>query len=71
MKIHAKRIIETRKAIPGRVVEMRIEKGIKASRMRAAARKAKVGDTTIYNDFPGKESLIYGCCKDAIETINR
>ena len=67
MKISAKKKIESRKAILDAAVDMIIEKGIKGSSMRAIARKAGVGDATIYNYFPSKESLVYGYYKDAIE----
>ena len=67
MKISAKQKIKSRKAILDAAVDMIIEKGIKASSMRAIARRAGVGDATIYNYFPSKESLVYGYYKDAIE----
>lgn len=68
MKISAKQKQESRKAILDAAVDMIIEKGIKASSMRAIARKAGVGDATIYNYFPSKEALVYGYYRDAVES---
>jgi AcrR family transcriptional regulator len=66
VKISAEQKKECRKAILDAAVDIVIEKGLKASSMRAIARKAGVGDATIYNYFSSKEALVYGYYRDAI-----
>lgn len=67
MKISASQKVENRQAILDAAVDLIIENGFRATSMRAVARKAGVGDATIYNYFPTKEALLYGYYQDAIE----
>jgi AcrR family transcriptional regulator len=59
MKISNEKKLENREAIIQAAVDLVIEKGYKAATMRAIARKAGLGDATIYNYFPTKESILY------------
>jgi AcrR family transcriptional regulator len=69
MKISQDQKTETRKKIISASVEIMIEKGLKNATMREIAKKAEIGDTTIYNYFPTKESIIYGYYQDQIEAV--
>ena len=60
MKISGKKKQENRERIIRAAVDLVMEKGYKAAAMRAIARKAGVGDATIYNYFPTKESILFG-----------
>ncbi len=44
-------------------VDVITEKGFKKASMREIAKRADVGDATIYNYFPSKEKLLYGYCE--------
>ena len=68
MKISQKQKIETRKKIIRASVDIIIEKGMRNATMREIAKQAEIGDATIYNYFPTKESIIYGYYKDQLET---
>lgn len=59
MKVSAQQKVETRQAILDAAVDLIIEKGFRATSMRAIARQAGVGDATVYNYFPTKESIFY------------
>lgn len=59
MKISAARKEENRQAILDAAVGLIIEKGFRATSMRAIARRAGVGDATVYNYFPTKEAIFY------------
>jgi len=63
MKVSAKEKTKTRKRILQAASDVIIEKGFKAATMREIARRAEVGDATIYNYFPSKEKLLYGFCE--------
>lgn len=63
MKINKEDKLKTRIKILEASVDVIIEKGFKSASMREIARKAKVGDATIYNYFPSKEKLLYGYCE--------
>jgi len=67
MKINAKKKAENRRAILDAAVDIMIEKGFRAMSMRAVARKAGIGDATIYNYFPTKEALIHGYYQEGLE----
>lgn len=69
MKISQEQKAETRKKIIKASVEIIIEKGLKNATMREIAKKAEIGDATIYNYFPTKESIIYGYYQDQIEAV--
>jgi len=64
MKISAKKKVQTRRAILEAAVDLSIDKGFRATSMRAIARKAGVGDATIYNYFPSKEAIFYAYYED-------
>ncbi|BCS87600.1 TetR/AcrR family transcriptional regulator [Pseudodesulfovibrio sediminis] len=68
MKINAKQKAENRRAILAAAVDLMIESGFKSMSMRAVARKAGVGDATIYNYFPTKEALIYGYYEESLNS---
>lgn len=45
-------------------VDVITEKGFRTATMREIARKAGVGESTIYNYFPTKERIAYGWCAE-------
>ena len=59
MKISEEKKEENRKKIVRAAVEAITENGMKKATMRGIARKAGLGDATIYNYFPTKEAIIY------------
>ncbi len=63
MKVSKEEKNKTRKRILQAAAEVIIEKGFKTATMREIARRAEVGDATIYNYFPSKEKLLYGFCE--------
>ncbi len=63
MKISEQEKQQTRLKILEAAADVIIEKGFKSASMREIARRAGVGDATIYNYFPSKESLLYGYCE--------
>ncbi len=63
MKISEQEKQKNRLKILGAAADVIIEKGFKSASMREIARRAGVGDATIYNYFPTKESLLYGYCE--------
>ncbi|MCJ2164211.1 MULTISPECIES: TetR/AcrR family transcriptional regulator [unclassified Pseudodesulfovibrio] len=67
MKISAGKKTENRRAILEAAVDLLIESGFKSMSMRAVARKAGVGDATIYSYFPTKDALIYGYYEESLE----
>ncbi|MCK5809618.1 MAG: TetR/AcrR family transcriptional regulator [Cocleimonas sp.] len=63
MKISEQEKSKTRQRILESAVDVISEKGFKSASMREIARRAEVGDATIYNYFPSKEKLLYGYCE--------
>ena len=63
MKINEQEKRQTRLKILEAAADVIIEKGFRSASMREIARRAGVGDATIYNYFPTKESLLYGYCE--------
>ncbi|MEE9351393.1 MAG: TetR family transcriptional regulator [Thiotrichaceae bacterium] len=63
MKVSEQDKAKTRIKILEAAVDVIIEKGFKSASMREIARRAEVGDATIYNYFPSKEKLLYGYCE--------
>ena len=63
MKVSEKEKAKTRIKILEASVDVIIEKGFKSTSMREIARRAGIGDATIYNYFPSKEKLLYGYCE--------
>jgi AcrR family transcriptional regulator len=68
MKISTEQKEENRRRIISAAVDLITEKGVKATTMRAVAREAGMGDATIYNYFPTKESILFGYYGQALET---
>ncbi len=64
MKISKQEKALTRKRILQAASGVISEKGFKSASMREIARRAEVGDATIYNYFPTKESLLFGYCEE-------
>ncbi|MGD8562960.1 MAG: TetR/AcrR family transcriptional regulator, partial [Desulfarculaceae bacterium] len=64
MKISNKQKMKNREAIIQAAVDLIVEKGFKATTMRAMARQAGLGDATIYNYFPTKESILFAYYQD-------
>ncbi len=69
MKISKKEQKKTRKRILNAAADVIIEKGFKSATMREIARRADVGDATIYNYFVSKEKLLYGYCEQKQEDV--
>ncbi|HIO92932.1 MAG TPA: TetR/AcrR family transcriptional regulator, partial [Leucothrix mucor] len=63
MKISEQEKSKTRQRILESAVDVISEKGFKSASMREIARRAEVGDATIYNYFSSKEKLLYGYCE--------
>jgi len=60
MKVSEQEKQQTRTKLLEAAVDVITEKGFKSASMREIARRAEVGDATIYNYFPTKEKLLYG-----------
>jgi AcrR family transcriptional regulator len=69
MKISKQEMAITRKKILVTASDVIAEKGFKAASMREIARRAGVGDATIYNYFPSKEKLLYGFCENRQDEV--
>lgn len=66
MKISGAQKLENRKRIIRETVDMILENDFKSTTMRAVARAAGIGDATIYNYFPTKESILYAYYEDGM-----
>lgn len=66
MKISQEQKAKTRSAIVRASVEVITEKGFRDATMHEIAKRAKVGDATIYGYFPTKESIVYGYFEDRL-----
>ncbi|MES9991573.1 MAG: TetR family transcriptional regulator [Candidatus Thiodiazotropha sp.] len=64
MKVSKQEKALTRKRILRAAADVISERGYKSASMREIARRAEVGDATIYNYFPTKEGLLYGYCEE-------
>jgi len=64
MKISQKQRRKNRRKIISASVDLMIDKGFKAATMREIARRSGIGDATIYNYFPTKESILYAYYED-------
>jgi AcrR family transcriptional regulator len=69
MKVSKQEKALTRQKILGAASDVISEKGFKSASMREIARRAGVGDATIYNYFPTKESLLYGYCEEKQQAV--
>jgi AcrR family transcriptional regulator len=64
MKISAEQKTKNRNKIIRATVDLMIQTGFKTATMREIARKAGLGEATIYNYFPNKESILFGYYED-------
>jgi AcrR family transcriptional regulator len=69
MKISQEQKGKTRAKIIRAAVDVIIEKDFKDATMHEIAKRAKVGDATIYGYFPTKESIVYGYFEDQLNTV--
>lgn len=67
MKISLQQKTENRRAIIQAAVELMTDKGVRSTTMREVARRAGLGDATIYNYFPTKESILLGYYEDHVK----
>lgn len=67
MKISREQKQENRRNIIKAFTALVTEKELKTATMREAARKAGLGDATIYNYFPTKEAIVYGYYEDRLD----
>lgn len=68
MKISNQQKKKNRKKIIGVAVDVMIDKGFKDATMRAIAKQAEIGDATIYNYFPTKESILFAYYEEKLAT---
>jgi len=71
MKISKEQKVRNRNKIIAASVDLVTSKGLKAATMREIARKAGLGDATIYNYFPTKETILYGYYEDKFDRVTR
>ncbi len=69
MKISKKQKLENRKKILTALVDLVIEKDLKTATMREIARRAGLGDATIYNYFPTKDAIVYAYYEDRFDQV--
>lgn len=69
MKISKEQKQKNRKKIITAAVDLVTLKGIKSATMREIARKAGLGDATIYNYFSTKEAILYGYYEDKFDQV--
>jgi AcrR family transcriptional regulator len=62
MRVSEENQQKTKLKILDAAVDVFIEKGVSGATMREIARRAQIGDATIYTYFPTKEKLLYGYC---------
>lgn len=67
MKISNKQKQKNRKKIIAIAVDVMIDKGFKDATMRAIAKKAEIGDATIYNYFPTKEAILFAYYEEKLK----
>lgn len=67
MKISQDQKAENRRNLIRAAVDLVIEKGGTAVTMREVARRAGVGDATIYNYFPSKEAVFFAYYEDHVQ----
>ena len=77
MKISEEQKRKNRSDIIRAAVDAITEKGMKGATMREIARKAELGDATIYNYFPTKDAIVYafyeeqlGACVERLRAID-
>ena len=67
MKISEDQKQENRKKIIRSAVDAITQKGMKGATMKMIARKAGLGDATIYNYFPTKEAIVYAYYEEQLD----
>lgn len=67
MKISHQQKQKNRRKILQAATDIIIEKGLKTATMREIAKRAGMGDATIYNYFPTKESIIFAYYEDRFD----
>ncbi len=67
MKINQEQKTENRRIIIRAAVDLISEKGFKSATMRGIAKNAGMGEATIYNYFPTKETILYGYYQDHVQ----
>jgi len=78
MKISNQQKKKNRSRLISVAVDIMIDKGFKTATMRAIAKEAGIGDATIYNYFPTKESILFAyyeeklnLCIDKLRKIDK
>lgn len=71
MKISQDQKRENREKIIDAAVDLIISKDLKTATMREIARKAGIGDATIYNYFPTKEAIVYGYYESKFDQVTQ
>ncbi|MCP4750529.1 MAG: TetR/AcrR family transcriptional regulator [Proteobacteria bacterium] len=67
MKISQKQRKKNREKIIASAVDIMIENGFKSATMRAIAKSSGLGDATIYNYFPTKESILFAYYEEKLK----
>lgn len=67
MKISNQQKQKNRKKIIDTAVDIMIDKGFKDTTMRAIAKKAEIGDATIYNYFSTKEAILFAYYEEQLQ----
>ena len=67
MKISEEQKRRNRSDIIRAAVDAITEKGMKGATMREIARKAELGDATIYNYFPTKDAIVYAYYEEQLD----
>ncbi len=68
MKISNQQKKKNRKKIIAVAVDVMIDKGFKDATMRAIAKKAEIGDATIYNYFSTKEGILFAYYEEKLNS---
>ncbi len=75
MKISSQKKQENRDQAIRAAVDLIIEKGYKAATMREIAKRAGMGDATIYNYFPAKRNILFayyeGCFQNGVLELKK
>ncbi len=71
MKISKKQKLANHEKIIAATVDLVISKDLKSATMREIARKAGVGDATIYNYFPTKEAILYAYYDNKFDQVTQ
>jgi len=69
MKVSKEQQDKTRRRILDAAADVIVEKGFASATMREIARRADLGDATIYNYFSSKEKILYGYCEQKQDDV--